>query len=179
MSRAHTQSTTSARLGFAVGLALLSAACKRASEAIEAGEPPPVAEQHPLDHVAPGELLVGSERAFGLVLPRDFVILSRLDGAILARGPGDAPNLARYLQARVRDGHAVIGSEHSRFDEVRVPADPTRPLRIHVDQLSPGSVSLRVEDLTPPLDPGGTVSERMARHGRKPDGTLVNPQKME
>lgn len=133
----------------------------------------------PLDHLAAGELLPGTEKAFALVLPRGFTVRARFVSSVLAEGPASAVNLGHYLAARVKDGKASVQPAQALFEGVRAPEEPARLLRIRVEETAPGFCQLQVNDDTPPPDPGGDVAERLERIGRRPDGKLEGREKME
>lgn len=144
--------------------------------------PAPVAsaeEKKPVDHLAAGEMLPGTERAFALVLPRGFRVRARFAESVLAEGEGTAVNLGAYVAARVKDGHATVQPAKAAFDAVRVPEEPGRVLGIRIEETAPGFCTVQINDDTPPPDPGGDVAERMKRIGRSPDGKLEGRDKME
>lgn len=146
--------------------------------------PPPAgasstAAEKPLDHLAAGELVPGPERAFALVLPRGFSVRARFASSVLAEGPASAVNLGHYVAERVKDGQAQVEPGRASFTGVRVPEEPSRVLRIRIDEAAPGFCQLQINDDTPPPDPGGDVAERLKRIGRSPDGKLEGRDKME
>ncbi len=133
----------------------------------------------PVDHLAPGELLPGTERAFALLLPRGFRVRAHFATSVLADGEGTAVGLGAYLAARVKDGRASVQPGKAVFEGVRVPEEPARILTIRVDEPTPGFCSIQINDETPPPDLGGDVAERLKRNGRNADGTLEGRDKME
>ena len=139
-----------------------------------AAEPP-----KPVDHLAAGELLAGTERAFALVLPRGFLVRARFATSVLVEGEATAVSLGAYVAARVKDGHASVQPAKAVFEAVRVPEEPARVLGIRIDETAPGFCTVQINDDTPPPDPGGDVAERMKRIGRTPDGKLEGRDKME
>lgn len=165
--------------GIALGLLLM--ACDRdAGPAQESSAALPTpSESKPLDHLAVGELVPGTEKAFALTLPRGFTVRARFSGSVLAEGHASAVHLARYVGERVKDGAANVQPGRAVFEGVRVPDDPGRVLRIRVDEPAAGFCQLQINDDTPPADPGGDVGERLKRIGRAPDGKLEARDKME
>ena len=163
-----------------LAVAGVGAGCKSPQETPEL--PPVVAtaqEAKPLDHLAKGELLPGSERAFALVLPRGFSVRARFAGSVLGEGQATAVDLARYVAAQVKDGSARVQPQQASFDGVRAQDEPSRMLRIRIEETAPGFCQVQVNDETPPPDRGGDVAERLKRIGRTPDGKLEGREKME
>lgn len=142
-------------------------------------DPGPVVSAKPVDHLAPGELVAGTERAFGLVLPRGFHVRARFTESVLAEGPASAKNLAQYFATQVKDGQARVQPAQALFEDVRANAEPSRLLRIRIEETAGGTCQVQVNDSTPPADPGGTVDERMKRVGRSADGAWQGRDKLE
>lgn len=158
------------------------ALCGCQERASEAPAPAPVVapeEAKPVDHLAAGELLAGTERAFALVLPRGFRVRARFATSVLVEGDATAVSLGAYVAARVKDGHANVQPAKASFEGVRVPEEPGRVLGIRIEETAPGFCTVQVNDDTPPPDLGGDVAERMKRIGRTPDGKLEGRDKME
>lgn len=157
------------------------AACNtREAEPIAPPEGAPTAPmEKPIDHLAAGELVPGTERAFTLTLPRGFVVRARFADSVLAEGPASAVHLGRYVADRVKDGQANVQPARALFEGVRTPEEPNRVLRIRIEEPTPGFCRLQLNDDTPLQDPGGDVAERLKRIGRAPDGKLEGRDKME
>ena len=62
------------------------------------------------DHLAPGELVEGKEKAFGLVLPRDLRLQKSFQSVVFAWGPSNATDVSNYVRARVKDGTVSAGT---------------------------------------------------------------------
>lgn len=161
----------------------LAIACssKPVATTTEGGAP---AARPPVDHLAPGELAEGTEKAFGLVLPRDMVIHRTFPNVIHASSKTARPeHVANYFRARVQDGTVSAGAAETKFIGVHAKAELTRVLAIEVRGGNPGlaSCDVMVRDITPPpVEPGLTEEERRRRMGLSPDGkTLLDPKHTE
>jgi len=133
----------------------------------------------PVDHLAPGELLEGTEKAFGLILPRGMHVQTAFMSSVYAVGDLALDDVANYVRSRVRGGTGTRGAVGTVFDDVNAPAEPNRILHILVSR-APGSDVCRVEvrDITPapPLPMPSTVTERYRAAGLTPDGKFIDPQ---
>jgi hypothetical protein len=133
----------------------------------------------PVDHLAPGELLEGTEKAFGLVLPRGMHVQNALMSSVWAVGTVKMDDMANYVRVRVRGGTGTRGVVGTVFDNVTAPAEPNRILHIMVSRL-PASDGCRIEvrDITPapPLPIPTTEVERFRAAGLTPDGKFIDPQ---
>jgi hypothetical protein len=133
----------------------------------------------PADHLAPGELVPGTEHAFGLTLPRGFHVDAAFADAVFATGSGDVASVARYFRSRLQDGDLRQGATSATFEHVRAPGDPARELRVHLETVAL-KVRLEVHDTTPP--PAPVLPDEKARWrqvGLTPDGRLADPMHME
>ncbi len=95
----------------------------------DAAAPRPVptaaADAAPRDHLAPGELLEGPEKAFGIPLPQGVKVDSYFPPQILASGPAvKAADVANYLRARVTSGRVMVGAASTIFDHVQAEVSP-------------------------------------------------------
>ena len=143
-------------------------ACKREEELpVVPAASASVAPAPPVDHLATGELLEGTEKAFELWLPRGM----RVDGAfvdvVYASGTVPSDALANYVRARVRDGKVVTGATGTVFDRVRIPAAPDVELAIYVRPAPQGS-SIEIRNVT-------DENERWKAAGLKPGGGVLDP----
>ena len=86
----------------AMAIATLSA-CKEDEVRTNPESTDPVASAVPVDHLADGELLEGSERAFDLPLPRGMTVDGRFVAVGYASGEIPPQPLATYLRPRVPD----------------------------------------------------------------------------
>ena len=116
-----------------------------------AAAPASPASTPPVDHLMPGELVEGKAKAFALVLPRDVTIDNSLRDEVLAHGDATPEAVANYVRARVREGTITVGAMGTTFEHVRVPAEPTRELRIKVSAGRGYRSAIDIRDITPPV----------------------------
>lgn len=149
-------------------------ACHRHDDGRDAPSPSASAT---VDRLAPGELVDGPLRAFDLKLPEGMQIREAFGTVVYAWGPVDPMRLANYLRAQVKGGSISVGAAATVFDQVTVPADAKRILRLRVDAAGQGrSAHLEVRDVTPPPpQPAADDAERWKRAGLTPDGKLIDP----
>ena len=83
-----------------LALALVSAcsSCKRKQDQA------PKTEEAPPDRLAPGELVEGTEKAFGLPLPRVSKVAARFRASVDITSTATPEQLANFVRARVKDG---------------------------------------------------------------------------
>jgi len=135
-------------------VAALSAACHRSSPVDET--PAPLASAAavrpmpavPADHLAAGELLEGTDKAFDVTLPRGTRVDGRFVDEILASGPFGVHPLVAYLQGHVRNGGLTEGATSATFDHVMAPDKPERLLSIHILKAGDGAY-VEIRDVTP------------------------------
>lgn len=171
------------RAHFAIALAVCAAlaACKKpVDETTEAPAPSSSTSARPPDRLAPDELLEGTEKAFGLVLPRGTRIEGAFTDTVNATVDAKLLPVVEYLRARVRDGTFTKGQFTATFEHVKVPGRPGRELRIRLNEV--GGVGTKVElfDSTPPPAPDLPDEEaRWKNVGLTKDGRLVDPKHLE
>jgi hypothetical protein len=137
----------------------------------------PDAQPAPRDHLGPGELLEGPERAFDLPLPRGTKIDSVFPQQIMATCEAKAVDVANFLRSRVSMGAVTVGAASTMFTRVQIPARPGRELSIRVEP-GPGGTGSRitVRDVTPPpVDPGMSEEERWRQAGMRGPGQVADP----
>jgi hypothetical protein len=141
------------------------------------GAPGPGASAAAHDRLAPGELVDGPLRAFELRLPAGVVIREAFTSVVYAWGPVDPMKLANYLRGQVQGGTVSVGAAATVFEQVTVPSNGKRLLRIRVETAAQGhSAQLEVRDITPPPQiPAADDAERWRRVGMTPDGKLLDP----
>ena len=156
-----------------VVLVLAAGGCKRKPPP----EPPP--PPAPVDHLAPNEIVEGTDKAFGLPLPRFSTVTGRFDTSVVVRSPLSPQDLVRFVQGRVREGNVTDAGAATRFENVMVPAEPKRRLTIDIRPAAySGTVrsEMMVRDTTPPaVEPGLTDEQRWKKQGLGPDGKLLDP----
>lgn len=164
----------------AAALSVGGVACRKPpTEDHRSDAPPP-----PADHLAPGEIPEGTDRAFSLVLPRASHVFMRFPEAVHVRSPLSTEQLSHFVRARVRSGRALVGATVTTFEDVVVPTEPTRHLTV---EIRPGSAhgdarsEMVVKDVTPPPAPAPNESEAELRRkaGLTPDGKLLDPKRMQ
>jgi hypothetical protein len=157
----------------------LCTACHKDEPKVEVAPVAPADAAVPVDHLAPGELLEGTEKAYGLVLPRGVHVQSAFMNSVYAVGTPKMDDVANYVRARVRGGTGTRGAVGTVFDDVTTPAEPARVLHIMVSR-APASEGCRIEvrDITPapPVPIPTTDVERFRAAGLTPNGKFIDPQ---
>lgn len=146
------------------------------------GEAPGVAgssDVTPSDHLAPGELVEGSEKAFGLALPRGVVVDTRLPGVVNASGPVGIKPLITYLRDRLEGGLIEANDTSTRLVHVK-PRGQTGPL---VDiYIAPALGKTLLQVVQTPEAPPSTLPDEPSRWkavGLTPEGKLLDPKRTE
>jgi hypothetical protein len=171
---------TPARLASVAALALAGAAvgCKASPvyEPTPADSTVPVkAPVLPGDHLATGELLEGTEHAYGLTLPRGVKVDETFGDVAYASGPVALHPLVDYFRARLHDGDLREGEGSATFTHVTAPGKPEPLLTIHV-ATSRDVVRIEIRDETPPvLAPLPDDPSRYKRAGLTPSGRILDP----
>jgi hypothetical protein len=137
----------------------------------EAGPP----ARAPVDHLAPGELVEGTEKAFGLTLPRGLVVTSSFVTVVYASGRLTVHPVVQYLRARLEGGDLHEGEGSATFEHVAVRGKPGVELTVHVDA-SVAGVRVEMRDSTPvPAPHLANDAERMKHVGLTPTGRFIDP----
>jgi hypothetical protein len=155
------------RLAAAAVPLLVAAAASACHSSEMQAEPSPATQSAPApvptDRLAEGELVEGTTRVFGVLLPRDLSVTANFGDVAYARGTVAMRAVAGYL----RD-HTQGGSEHKegnsvRFDQVTAIGASAPPLQIRVDAL-PSGTQVVFHDQTPPeLPPDYAERDEAAR----------------
>ena len=168
----------------ALAAAVATSACKNDEEVtvVGAASAQPTASAVPVDHLATGELLEGSAKAFGLVLPRGVRIDAAFSDVVYASGPVDDEATVKYVRARVREGKLVrpdfAGDGRTTFDHVKIPAMPDREFVVRVGPAvgAVAATKLEIRDVTetkaPSLPDDGA---RWRNAGLTPTGAVADP----
>jgi hypothetical protein len=185
----------SARAGVArlalVGLAgalLAATACRRQSGEGGKGSDPsgaggersaaaPVASLGtPPDHLAPGELVEGKERAFGIALPRGTEVTESFVDLVKATAPASLHAVASYLSARLEGGTLREGTESATFEHVKVRGQPEPELTVKITSVFAGS-RLEIQKVWHPQQVRLLPDEEARWHqvGLTPQGRVVDP----
>jgi hypothetical protein len=133
-----------------------------------------------VDQALPGEIAEGTDQAFGFPLPRRMRVRARFPDTVYAEGDVPAERLANYVRQRVVAEGVETGPAKTVFTRATVKSAPQRMLRIEVISRS-GETELLIRDQTPPPPPeeGLSVEERWRRKGLKPDGSPLDPTRLE
>jgi hypothetical protein len=129
----------------------------------------------PVDHLAPGELLEGTEHAFGVTLPEGLHVEAAFASEVLASGPLTVHPLVQYLQARLKGGGLREGTGSATFEGVKASNDRDPPLTIHIMQVRDG-VRVTLRDTTSrPAVPLPDDATRWKQVGMTPSGRIADP----
>ncbi len=165
----------SLRVVFVIALAF-ALGCKK--ERAETPTPVVAPQNKPPTHLAPDELLEGTDSAFGLVLPRGARIKHRFVDQVLIEASLPFDKLLAYVQAHVSAGTLSKGERKATFDHVR--AKESRDLRITLEAAAFGTVRLEIRDTTQQLAP--ILPDEDARWraaGMTRDGKILNRKQLE
>jgi hypothetical protein len=170
-----------------VALLALAGGCKRPAPTGDPQEPSDTASAPsesqanttPVDHLAPGELLEGPVRVFGLPLPRAATVKGTFVDVAYASAPVSVDALARYFRPRLQGGRLREGPEAATFEHVKVPGKPGVELLVRVAAAADGS-SIEVRDSTPPPAPAlPDEASRWKAVGMTPEGRLADPRHLD
>jgi hypothetical protein len=171
------------RLASTAALLALAAGCRRPAPGdvsegptgATAASTPAASVATPADHLAPGELLEGSEQAFGIVLPRDLRVKGRFVDVVYTTGRPSVHALTQYFRARLQDGSLREGAQAATFEHVRVSGKPGLELFVHVAAARDGT-NVEIRNATPP--PASPLPDEPARWkevGLTPHGRIADP----
>lgn len=173
----------------ACGAWLVVVACARSSEApspadrasaTSASPAPAASEAVPADHLGPDELVEGTEKAFGVPLPRGVAVEHRYVDTVQATGQMSVHALVKYFHARLRGGSLREGPEAATFEHVIQPDGTDAELTVHVEAGRLGTVRLDVTSFKhehPPPIPDETARWRSV--GLTPNGKVLDPRHFE
>jgi hypothetical protein len=129
----------------------------------------------PADHLAPGELIEGSQQAFGITLPRDLRVKGTFVDVVYASGQVSVHALTQYFRARLEDGSLREGAQASTFEHVRVRGKPGLELLVRVAAARDGA-NVEIRNATPPTaSPLGDEPSRWKAVGLTPHGRVADP----
>lgn len=129
----------------------------------------------PADHLAAGELLEGSEEAYGIKLPQGVVVNEAFSKETDASGAVALHPLVDYFRAHVHDGDLREGDSSATFEHVTAPGRPEPLLQIHL-AMSRDVIKIVIRDETPPvLPPLPDDAARFKRAGLTPSGRILDP----
>jgi len=133
----------------------------------------------PADHLAPGELVEGTQQAFGLTLPRGVTVDTRLPNVVNASGPVAIKPLVTYLRERLEGGSVSSEELATRFVHVKPRGQPGPVLDLYIAPTL-GKTLLQVS--TEPEVAPSTLPDEPSRWravGLTPDGKLLDPTRTE
>ena len=137
------------------------------------------ASVRPRDHALPDEIAEGTEKAFGLAVPRRMHVVARFDDVVFASGDLPPEGVANYVRERVLASHVETGPAKTVFTGATLRDTPGLTLRVDVVAHN-GDTDLTVRDETrPPARPGLTEEERWKELGLSPKGTPLDPTHLE
>jgi hypothetical protein len=165
----------------AIAAALIAVAgCSKAMPAIDSQEEagtPSQTEPNPItpDHLAPGELLEGPVRVFGLALPSAATANGTFVDVAYVSATASVQSLARYFRARVNAGTLRESPSAATFEHVKVPGKPGMELLVRITAAAAGS-NIEIRDTTPPVAPAlPDEQSRWRQVGITPQGRLADP----
>jgi hypothetical protein len=165
--------------------ALATAACRRAPPEESnttgpggqlVGTAPGGTAAPPLDHLAPGELVEGSEQAFGLTLPRGVHVEYTDKGDVRAVGLVTLHAFVKYLRAHVQESDLDEGDQYADLHKVKLHGKPGALYDMHLAPDGFRGTMLLVQDVTPV--PAPDLPDEAARWkavGLTPSGKVLDP----
>jgi hypothetical protein len=133
----------------------------------------------PADHLAPGELAEGSQKAFGLTLPRDVQVTQSFVDVVSATGPVSVHSLVQYLSTRLEGGSVREGKDAATFEHVTAKGAPDLELLVRIGSVVGGS---RVEIHKVPHPPAAQLPDEPSRWrqvGLTSQGKVIDPAHFE
>jgi hypothetical protein len=164
-------------IAVAVTGVLAALACGCDEPAVDApAAPAETSRSTPVDTTKPGEIAEGKEQAFGLVLPRDMRITTRIGDTVMTVGRLPFEHVANYVRERVDALQVNIGPSRTQFKNAVVRADNSKVVEVEVVVVRDG-VQIVVQNLTrEPAEPGLSDEERWRRAGLGPNGKVTKSQ---
>lgn len=166
---------------FGAGLLALAAAACRSQPATDGavGSAGPIASV-PADRLAPGELPPGKLTLLGLPLPDGMKIEAAFEDVGYARGELAPERVEAFVRQHASVSHLELGDGITVFPRVRLAgAPPDHSYRIEIVKLK-RETRLVVRRFVPrPPGPELSEAERWRRAGFNPDGTPLNPHRLE
>lgn len=136
--------------------------------------PPP--STPPVDHLGPDELIEGTDRVFGVALPRGLTVEQRSPGFVTATGPMKVRALVLYFRGRLQGGSLRESDTVATFEHVTTPELPQyTDLSIHI---TVGLDHTTVEMVATPHPPAPALPDLSARWrqvGLTPNGKVLDP----
>lgn len=154
-------------------LSWLSSACKKPDDDVTSALPPAASTAgKPVDHLAAGEIVEGSEHVWGVALPRDMDATKLIAPSYYGRVHAPPAAVLAYFQAHLSGGKVVKEPGGSFAIDQAHGSDPKLVLLVRIDRDDVGS-RIEVKDVTPPApELHGNDEERWKATGLKPSGAV-------
>jgi hypothetical protein len=171
------------KLALASSLAValpFASSCRGRSDDTSAPPPSPVeAPRPPVDTLEPGELAEGSEKAFGLAIPRALLVQARFPDAVFALGEIAPELVVSYVRKRVVSEGIETAPAKTVFPRATLKDAPASVVHIEVVARGRGT-SLVIRDVTrPPAKDGLSEEQRWKELGLTPQGEPLDPTQLE
>ncbi|HEY1693512.1 MAG TPA: hypothetical protein VGG39_15195 [Polyangiaceae bacterium] len=134
----------------------------------------------PVDHLAPDELVEGTQKAFGVPLPRGLEVQESFPDVVHASGEMSVHALVTYFRARLQGGSVREGERSATFEHVTAAgAPPDTELMVHV-AVAPGHTLVDVA-ATPirHVTPAPDEASRWRAVGLTPQGKVLDKTHLE
>jgi hypothetical protein len=140
---------------------------------------PAAAAAAPPDRLQAGESLPEAETAFGLPLPPGMRLTRHFSDSAYFTGELPMEKALEHVQGHIEARDIELMSRRTVISRAFIKGDKDRRLvRIEVSKLPQGS-QIYIKDITPPPAIGRlSEAELWQRAGRKPDGSLLDPNKV-
>jgi hypothetical protein len=151
-------------------------ACKGRSGDATGGGALPAGSATAVDHLLPGEVVEGPERAFDFPVPRGMRVRGRFPDVVHIEGRVPFEPLTNYVRERVDAERVETGPVKTVFDNAKLRAKPEQVVRIEVTYY-PHKVELTIRNQSrPTAEPGVSEAERWRQSGLTPDGQPLPEQ---
>jgi hypothetical protein len=119
----------------------------------------------------------GTEKAFGVPLPRGVVIEHQYVDLVQATGTMSVHALVKYFHARLHGGSLREGPDAATFEHVIQPDGTDAEITVHVEAGRLGSVRLELTSYKhpPPSPPIPDETARWRSVGLAPNGKVLDP----
>lgn len=130
------------------------------------------------DRLTSDEHLPEAETAFGLPIPKGMRLTRHFSDAAYLSGSLDLSSTLDHVRKYVEARDVELTNQHAVFARARIKGNAERVFRIEVSATPRGS-QVHIKDITPPaLARGLSDAEMWQRAGRKPDGSLLDPNQV-
>lgn len=165
--------------GALLGVTLALVVCAGCNTKPKVAPGPPEAAAAPADRLQEGEDLPEAETAFGLPLPAGMKLTRHFSDAAYFTGELSVEKALEHVQGNVEARDIEMMSRRTVISRAYIKGDERRRLvRVEVSKL-PGGSQIYIKDITPPPAIGRlSDAELWKRAGRKPDGTLLDENKV-